>query len=142
MDSDDISLPDRFAKQVNYLDKNPDVGVLGTAAQNFGANSNICYNAEIIDAMTLLRGVAFYHPSIMMRRSILTSHNISYNKDFYLVEDYELWTQLLKFTKLRNLQEILLKYRVHSLSVSVKNKELQEQNKQLVRQNILNYISS
>ena len=36
MDSDDISLPERFAKQVTYMDTNPECGVLGTAIQLFG----------------------------------------------------------------------------------------------------------
>jgi len=32
MDADDISLPDRFEKQINYFDKNPEIDVLGSSA--------------------------------------------------------------------------------------------------------------
>lgn len=141
MDSDDISLPQRFEKQIAFLDAHPDVGVLGTAGQNFGDDHNTHYNPECVDVIELLRGVGFYHPSVMIRRSVLLEHHLYYNQNFNLVEDHELWTQMIKFTKLRNLQEVLLKYRVHQSSVSIKNKQLQEQNKKIVRQNMLSTIS-
>lgn len=141
MDSDDISLPQRFEKQIAYLDAHPDVGVLGTAGQNFDNDTKAHHNSANVDVIELLRGVGFYHPSVMLRRSVLLAHNIRYNPSFYLVEDLDLWTQLVKVTKMRNLQEVLLKYRVHKSSVSVKNKRLQEKNKEIVRQNMLNTIS-
>lgn len=142
MDSDDISLPQRFEKQVAYLDANPDVGILGTAGQNFGANNYVNYLPEIVDAFVLLREVGFYHPSIMMRKSVLDKYNLRYNSDYYLVEDYELWACALKYTKMRNLQEVLLKYRVHPTSVSNANSKLQENNKVIVRKRILDFISN
>lgn len=141
MDSDDISMPTRFAAQVEYMDANPDVGILGAAGQNFGANTDVNYSPEIVDAAELLRGVGFYHPSVMMRKSVLDKYNLRYDPNYYLVEDYELWTRALKYTKLRNLPQVLIKYRVHASSESNANSELQENNKGIVRNNILNYIT-
>lgn len=142
MDSDDISLPMRFEKQIKYMDANPDVGILGTAGQNFGANNDVNYSPEIVDAVELLRGVGFYHPSVMMRRAVLDKYGLRYDSNYYLVEDHELWSRALHVTKLRNLPEVLIKYRVHSNSVSVSNSALQESNKGIVRNNILNVISN
>ena len=39
MDSDDISMPRRFEKQVSYLNENPRINILGTWAKNFGASN-------------------------------------------------------------------------------------------------------
>lgn len=141
MDSDDISMPERFEKQISYMDANPDVGMVGTAGQNFGADNTVNYSPEIVDVVELLRGVGFYHPSVMIRKSVLDEHNLRYDKDFYLVEDHELWTRMLKVTKLRNIPDVLLRYRVHSNSVSVTNSRLQETNKHIVRRKMLANIS-
>ena len=141
MDADDISLADRFQKQIDYLDKNQDVGLLGGAGQNFGENNKINYLPKYVDIIELLKDVSFYHPSVMIRKSILDKYNIKYNSNYYLVEDYELWTQLLKYTKLRNLSDVLIKYRVHKDSVSNRNKNLQEYNKMIIRKNLLERIS-
>lgn len=141
MDSDDISFPTRFEKQIQYMESNPDVGILGTAGQNFGANNDICYSPEIVDSIELLKNVGFYHPSVMMRKSVLDKYNLRYDPNYYLVEDHDLWARALKVTKLRNLPEVLIKYRVHSSSVSVSNSVIQENNKGIVRQNILDSIT-
>ena len=142
MDADDISLPKRFEKQVEYLDNHLDVGVLGGGGQNFGANNDTNYSPEFVDLIELLRGVGFYHPSVMIRTKILHKNNIRYDSEYYLVEDHDLWARLLKYTKLRNLQEILIKYRVHSDSVSNKNRDLQQHNKSKIRRRLLESIST
>ncbi len=141
MDADDISLTDRFQKQIAYLDENKDVGLLGGAGQNFGENNKINYSPKYVDIIELLKDVSFYHPSVMIRKSILDKYNIKYNSNYYLVEDYELWTQLLKYTKLRNLSDVLIKYRVHKDSESNRNKNLQEYNKMMIRKILLERIS-
>lgn len=141
MDSDDISLPTRFEKQIIFLEENPNVGVLGTAGQNFGANDDVHFSPQNVDIIELLRGVGFYHPSVMIRKSVLDTYNLKYDKKFYLTEDHELWSRMLNYTKLCNLQEVLIRYRVHSASVSVTNSELQEKNKRIIRQRLLDSVS-
>ena len=88
MDSDDISLPERFAKQVEYMEMHPECGLLGTAGQNFGADTNTYYSPEHVDMFDLLRGVGFYHPSVMMRKSVMDKYNLRYDPRYYLVEDW------------------------------------------------------
>lgn len=142
MDSDDIAYPERFAKQIKYMEAHPECGVLGTAAQNFGADDHAYYNPYEVTVFDLFRGVPFYHPTVMFRKEILDKHHLRYDNDYYLVEDYELWTRLLTVTKMNNLQEILLNYRVHPKSVSVANRELQEKNKQRVKANLVEILAN
>ncbi len=141
MDSDDISYPTRFARQIAYMDANPDCGVLGTAGQNFGADDHVYYSPARVDMCELLRGVGFYHPSVMMRRDVLQKYNLRYDPACYLVEDHDLWARALMVTQLHNIQEVLIKYRVHSSSVSVSNSTRQEENKKHVRERLLNLVT-
>ncbi len=126
MDDDDISLPNRFEKQVEFMDKNPDITVLGTFIETFG---NSCAKSWVdeSDSDTLSVLMNFYnpmcHPSVMIRNSFLKKHNLNYSPDALYAEEYDLWKNIiLKGGKLANLPEILLKYRIHNKQVSTKSK--------------------
>ncbi|MBQ6840660.1 MAG: glycosyltransferase [Bacilli bacterium] len=112
MDDDDISLPERFIKQVKFLEENPDVGICGTNAVFFGKyNSEIGVktNAEELKVITLYR-TPFIHPTVMMNADLINKYNLRYDKD-YFTEDYELWSRAVSCFKFANINEILLKYR-------------------------------
>ena len=136
MDSDDISLPERFAKQVEYLDAHKEVGILGTSFYQFGKNvkekifikkTNVTYLDAALDCPVA-------HPSIMMRKSVLDKYNLRYRPEYKHAEDYDLWARAIKYTKIENLPDVLLKYRYHATNISVVHNS--EQN------NIANQISS
>lgn len=117
MDSDDISLPERFAKQVVYMDTHPEIGVLGTDIEVFGEGVTP-YTFEQLHTPEecqagLLFNSCFAHPSVMIRKSVLNDNNLQYNDDFRGLEDFELWWQIGKYSKLNNLPEPLLRYRHH-----------------------------
>jgi len=114
MDGDDISLSDRFAKQVNFMDNNQDVVVCGGAYEIIGSKWKFvpkCTNDEIIFDMMSVSVIA--HPTAFFRNSILKENNITYNKDYEPAEDYKMWTLLSEYGKLANLNDVLLYYRMH-----------------------------
>ncbi|MES2812676.1 MAG: glycosyltransferase [Bacteroidota bacterium] len=118
MDGDDICLPERFAKQVDFLKKNSDILLVGTALKRFGViEDEVRYPVNHKDiAVRLCFNSPFGHPTIMGRKWIFEKYN--YNKDFEDAEDYELWTRLVFEGKLANIDEILLFYRTHKNQVS------------------------
>jgi hypothetical protein len=118
MDGDDICLPERFAKQVDFLKKNSDILLVGTALKRFGViEDEVRYPADHKDiAVRLCFNTPFGHPTIMGRKWIFEKYK--YNKDFEDAEDYELWTRLVFEGKLANIDEILLLYRTHKNQVS------------------------
>ncbi len=125
MDGDDICLPERFAKQVAFLDKNPAIILCGTAYKTFGAiEKEIKHSSshEKIAAQLCLNS-PFGHPTVMGRKSIFEKHN--YSKDFENVEDYELWSRIIFEGQVANLDEILLFYRVHENQVSKIHNDVQ-----------------
>lgn len=122
MDSDDISLPERLAEQVAFMEQNPEVGASG---------SDICVFGDGIKPYTftmvhesddckagLLFNSCFAHPSVIIRRSILENNQLRYKEEFRGLEDYELWWQIGKHSKLANINKVLLKYRHHSGQVT------------------------
>lgn len=126
-DSDDLSSPDRFDKQMKIFNSYSDVGLCGTHA-HFFEKINVkvllpTYHKAIITSM--LFGNPIIHSSVMMRSNVLKENNLNYNSDFIPTEDFELWLQFSKLTKLYNLQEILVKYRVHEKSLSKTKDRLQ-----------------
>lgn len=124
MDHDDISLPERFEKQVAYLDAHSDVGVVGARTQSliakrFSKNPTDDDNIKL----ALMRSCAITHPASMIRKSVLTKNNIRYEERFSPSEDYALWCRLIPHTNFHNLQDLLFYYRDHSENTSHKQSQ-------------------
>ncbi len=119
MDDDDISLPKRFKKQVEFLESHKEVGICGTAAQVFGKNTGIIEaetNPEKLKIITLTR-TPFIHPTVMMRKEFMDKYNLKYDHN-YFTEDYELWSRCINYFPISNLDEILLMYRSSNISLT------------------------
>jgi glycosyltransferase involved in cell wall biosynthesis len=129
MDADDISLPRRFEKQVQYLDAHGEIGVLGTWIQDIGADGQpgpiwpLPTNPATI-RWFLMFGNCLAHPSVMMRRELI--QRLAYRAEAVHVEDYDLWIRASSVTGVANIPEALLKYRVLSRSVSSRHLAVQE----------------
>lgn len=115
MDADDIALPHRLKKQVDFMEHHPDVGVCGSWIKGFGGVSETVYQYPVkhseISAQ-LFFASALAHPTVIFRRSVLVSNALRYNETYARAQDYELWCRMafdygLKF---HNLPEVLLHY--------------------------------
>lgn len=142
MDGDDISLPERFAKQVAFLDKNHETVLIGTCFKIINKDKIITV-PEHHDAIKLamLNDCCIAHPTVMIRKSCLDNFSLIYDTKKEPAEDYDLWTRLLTVGKLHNLQEVLLHYRVHDSQVSHKRNEQQINTALEIKVNLLNNLS-
>ena len=122
MDADDISLPNRLEEQIRFMKKNIDIGVCGTAIIGFGEEiKEKAWKLSSADKSLkteLLFSSCFAHPTVMIRRDILIDNNLYYNENYVHAEDFELWTQMEKYTKFANLKIPLLKYRIVQDSIT------------------------
>jgi glycosyltransferase involved in cell wall biosynthesis len=123
MDADDISEPNRFTEQVNFLNANLDVGVVGSARLLIDENGAIVGAAGVMyDDLSIrwkcLLGNPLPHPTVMLRRDIFVRHDLRYDQSYSSSQDYELWTRLLPLTHARNLEAPLLRYRLQESSIS------------------------
>lgn len=124
MDSDDISFPERFAVQVDYMDKHPELGVAGSLVERF-YDDDISYH-DFPPSETnkykcradLLFSTCVAHPATIIRKSVLDKHNFRYDEDFLGMEDYHLWWRISQYSPIVNIPKILLKYRIHKSQVT------------------------
>ncbi len=127
MDGDDISMPERFARQIAFLDANPDHGVVGTWTMNIDEQGRIAPSLgldhptdhegflDALDGKPLL-----CHPSAMMRTELVRAAG-GYRAQYAHCEDYDLWLRLSETTRLCSLPERLLHYRYSEAQVSNKH---------------------
>ncbi len=121
MDADDLALPERLARQVEFLEQNIEVGICGAWINRFGkgrnyVDKNFVHEADI-KAYSLF-DCPFFHPTVMMRKSLLDKYSLRYDGDYYPTEDYELWTRAVDYFPCANIGKVLLKYRVHKASMT------------------------
>lgn len=137
MDSDDISDPTRFIKQVEFLNSHPSIGIVGSWVNELGTKKVFKYPLAHNELYKyLIYGSPFGHPAVMIRRSVLTDNNIFYNENYKVAQDYELWSRLLNVTKGANIPEVLLLWRKHKQQRSETNKGLKFQNSIKISLNI------
>jgi len=127
MDADDIAYPNRFSETLMLLNESG-AQICGSWIRLFGSNfgSIIKYpKSNQAIKYSLLFGTAFAHPTIFIC-SQLAKHNL-YNEHFEGAEDYELWTRLsLLGVKMTNVQNVLVKYRIHSDQISSIKRNIQQ----------------
>lgn len=112
-DHDDISLPERLEKEVNFLDSNSHIGVVSSWVQYFGDNNDLNTKPETDFEIRayLTETCCIAHTASMIRKSVLIDNNIEYEETYTPCEDYQLWARLMDVTCFYNIQEALVKYR-------------------------------
>ena len=136
MDCDDISLPKRLSAQVNFMEKHPEIGVCGSWVKVIGLKQEFVnrYPQKHEEARAyLLFNTPLAHPSVIIRKEVMEKHELKYDENYKHAEDYELWSRIIKHTKLSNIPKVLLHYRMHDASVSKKNSSEQTENSDKVR---------
>lgn len=126
MDADDIALPERFALQVSFLRTHPEVVCIGGAYEIIDEVGRLltCLsppreNGEIQQQALAGHG-SICHSCAMIRRSSLLDIN-GYDEAFTIAPDLDLWLRLGEIGELVNLKEPILKYRIHTNSISGQN---------------------
>lgn len=123
-DQDDISLPERLARQVEFLQSHPDYGMVGTWATIL-EGTEPCRRDHRHPAndlqlkFALLFDNPFVHSSVMLRRSIFEEvGSYSTDPERQPPEDYELWSRIARHSKVANIPELLHVYREIPQSMS------------------------
>ena len=130
IDSDDVAIKNRFELQVNFLEKHLDFGLVGGNLIIIDEESKITGRRKYLSKDSELRKNMlvknnFAQPTIMMRRTILDKvGNYSKAGKIDKARDYDLWVRFARISKVANLKEETLKYRISSNQV--KNKYFKE----------------
>lgn len=123
MDADDISLSNRFEKQIKFLQKNPDVSLVATNKILIDENNSIVgYGNKLPKKQTTIKKGLEYismvvHPSVMARKKDIEIVN-GY-RNFPASQDYDLWLRLISNEKkISFIDEYLIKYRMGTSNIT------------------------
>ncbi len=137
LDADDLALPGRLAAQHAFLERHPEVAVLGTQALRIDAQGQLqgkirvpCGKKRVRAA--LARSCALLHPSVMMRRSALSAVG-GYRPALDRAEDYDLWLRLSEVAEIDNLPQPWILCRRHAGQVTQRHALLQARRSALAR---------
>jgi glycosyltransferase involved in cell wall biosynthesis len=124
MDAGDTSMPERFSKEVSFLDANPAIGLVGTFQEHFGTENWV--HAPVItpeeQSVMLLFHCDICHSTVMFRRELFLAHNLFYDPHC-LAEDYELWIRAARHTGIATIPEVLGRYRHDEENITTGKKE-------------------
>lgn len=132
MDADDWSFPERFQKQIDFMDQNSQIVMSGTQGywlKEISKNpiSGWKYPSEFeYLKYYFLFGASFGHSSVIFRNEFFIKTQLRYNQLIKTCEDWDLWIKISQLAKIANLTDFLMKYRISSNSNhrSSENKKL------------------
>ena len=143
MDADDISFPQRFARQVKYMDEHPEIGVAGTSVYMSDGKKTLTkkypLTPDYIKAR-LLFGCCLAHPSVIMRKRLLDRFQLRYDEQLGHSEDWDLWQRASLCFPLANIPEYHLKYRIHEGSVTFRTERLKKRAAEILTGRLLNQL--
>ena len=111
MDSDDIALPQRLQTQFDFMEQNPDIGICGSWAKNFGNQNDIIKTPITHDE---IRDTSFFYSPMVHPTAMFTNNAICYSEEHSSAQDYKLWCRKINEFKFANIPKVLLLYRRHS----------------------------
>lgn len=120
MDGDDISLPERFQTQIDFLEAHPDIDLCSCGLQMFGTEDTVWVREADPEAVKIT--MMFYSPVLhatsVWRRGSFEKHNLYYDQNAFPAEDYELWSRAVFHCRLVNIPQVLYRYRIHGIQVT------------------------
>lgn len=122
LDSDDVALPTRLAKQVAFLDNHPHHAAVGTwvdwmddAGRPLGRIKRRPVAAEDVAALRLFRQ-GIENTASMARTAVLRAYR--HDERFAVSEDFEIWARIAAEHGIANLPEVLVRRRAHAQQTS------------------------
>lgn len=137
MDSDDISLSDRFAEEVKFLDENLSVAVISCFAKVIDADSKEIGEHRPGVTNDQIKKLIFFsgqlcHPAVMFRKQAFLSIG-GYDENFKYAQDLKLWFKFITSFKVANLPKFLFLWRKTSNGIGVEKFKEQQKFAQLAR---------
>jgi glycosyltransferase involved in cell wall biosynthesis len=144
LDHDDVYLPHKLECQFQYINSNPDTLCLGSYGYRMGSEGRVIANFDVgpssLQEFNDLRRnnqiVYMLAASAMFRRNI-PNVDVYFKKERGGTEDIELWNRIADSHPIVVLTERLVKYRIHTESVSSKSLKIQRLNSKKIQMNMI-----
>jgi hypothetical protein len=130
MDADDLSRPDRFAKQIRYLEQHPEVAAVSAAMDYIDEDGAYLRTAVFpaepaVIASELMHRPCVCHAPVMVRTSVLRTLG-GYRKQVQYAEDYDLFLRMSEIAQIANVSDVLYAVRLHTVTISARHTAAQE----------------
>jgi glycosyltransferase involved in cell wall biosynthesis len=129
-DADDLSAPERLARQVARLDADDGLGMIGSnyiiideAGKPVGSTQVFTHHSDLAVAEPVSN--QFGHGSVMVRTKLIRRLK-GYNEKVGFVEDYDLWSRIAQVARIANTKESLYYWRRNYEGISMSNVDLQQ----------------
>ena len=134
MDSDDISVPQRLEIQFNYMEQHPEIDILGSAFEKIPKNQVVKFptDNETIKYTMIFSHNCICHSTAMIRKSAMDKHNIRYDYENDVCEDYGMWLKHIEDLKYENLEDVLVEYRWNTSNISKRKTYIQSAGSQKI----------
>jgi glycosyltransferase involved in cell wall biosynthesis len=133
MDADDVCHRQRFERQIEYMGSHPECVAVGSSVVLIDQDDQPIRDMraetdhQTIDDLHInARAHAMWHPTVMMRRCILNAIG-GYRREYETAEDIDLFLRLAEQGRLANLEQALLRYRLHAGSIGARERVRQAQ---------------
>jgi glycosyltransferase involved in cell wall biosynthesis len=135
-DADDISAPERLAKQVAFLEANPAIALVGSWYKEIDAQGafrhRIRLPADPVDLRwSLLFLCPFAHSAAMLRKDLVLNEVGGYCETYHYAQDHDLWLRIARRLPVTNLPAYLIDYRIHPQSLTTRYGELSDEGVQI-----------
>ncbi|HEY3265344.1 MAG TPA: glycosyltransferase [Armatimonadota bacterium] len=128
MDADDLMHPERIARQVEWLDRRPEIDLVDCGAYSLDFNNDVhgIRGMDDLDARpaSILAHNFLFHPCVMGRAEWFRRN--PYNEDLRRAEDLDLWCRTFNTTRFGRIHEPLLFYREDAISVKTIKRSLRD----------------
>lgn len=121
-DADDISDPMRISRQVDFLEKNREIGLVGTFFKIIGKSDQIMQHVALPEKDNDIKFLMPYenyicHGSVVFRKEILSTVGY-YNEKILAFQDYDYWFRIGQKYGLANIPQYLYSYRKNPSGIS------------------------
>ena len=129
LDCDDLCAPNRFSRQMAFLDSHPDIGLVGSAVMFTDSQGKLLYTVTLPHDDQSIRQMmhincAFIHPSVMWRVSVGKKLGL-YPTDYPQAEDFAYFWQFVEHAQVANLTEVLVWSQVNPEGLSISRRKTQ-----------------
>ncbi|MBT6052063.1 MAG: glycosyltransferase [Candidatus Scalindua sp.] len=144
IDADDIALPQRLDKQYEFMQNNPNCVCVGSNAIYITEKGEELYTSRKLTDWTEIRmrlplESPFFHSTVMFRKEICIRTGGYYEGIKHHIEDILLWNKLSEHGELRNIDDVLLKYRLVPNAITNNFSKRERKSLNQILQNILKY---
>lgn len=127
LDDDDYAAENRIELQVEYLEQNPQIDILGGRAAIINECGEVIgytgvprNNPEYIRAMLLFNNVNFFNGTVMIKKIFMEKNHLSYRENCNGMQDYRFFVEASKVGNISSINEVLLFSRSHEMNETTK----------------------